>query len=262
MSSPVPPQASLKIDNIINLISTLLLRKHRIIIGISGICGSGKSFQSELIYKKLQEGCVDSIIIPMDGFHLYSSKLDEKQLERRGAHYTFDSEGFYQKMMELVSTCGSLGGGTADTADGTASTASTVTAGTSTDNTNGTDNTTITTQNTSQTIKFNGWDHALKDPSVNAIEIGPKVRVILLEGMHIFLDLEPWCLLRTNYDLKIWVDADLEVCMTRLVKRHVVSGLSRDESEGRARVDGNDRKNAMFLLENCHLEFDYVLQNH
>lgn len=42
-------------------------------IGVCGIPGAGKSTLSD----KLQQSLPNSIVIPMDGFHLYRKDLDE-----------------------------------------------------------------------------------------------------------------------------------------------------------------------------------------
>jgi pantothenate kinase len=62
----------------------------RTILGIYGIPGSGKS----TLAHELQKSIPSSIILPMDGFHLYKSELlglgRKDAMERRGAPFTFD----------------------------------------------------------------------------------------------------------------------------------------------------------------------------
>jgi pantothenate kinase len=66
-------------------------------IGVCGIPGAGKSTISD----KLKQSLPDSIIIPMDGFHLYRKDLDEEGTRRRGAPFTFDLKRFKEKLLEL-----------------------------------------------------------------------------------------------------------------------------------------------------------------
>ena len=42
-----------------------------------------------------------SIVIPMDGYHLYRKHLDENGTKYRGAPYTFDLHKFKEKILEV-----------------------------------------------------------------------------------------------------------------------------------------------------------------
>jgi pantothenate kinase len=61
-----------------------------LIVGVCGIPGAGKSTLSE----KIQQNIPDSVIVPMDGFHLYRKELDEEGKKRRGASFTFNLAKF------------------------------------------------------------------------------------------------------------------------------------------------------------------------
>ncbi len=82
--------------------------RQRYIVGVAGCPGSGKSTLSKRLCTKLNakfsegggssEGSV-AVVVPMDGFHLTRKQLDAMQQpalahKRRGAHWTFDAEGF------------------------------------------------------------------------------------------------------------------------------------------------------------------------
>jgi pantothenate kinase len=70
-------------------------KKSRFLVAISGIPGSGKSTLShELVNFMEEQGIADIQVLPMDGFHLCKSQLNEEGLKRRGAPWTFDSEKF------------------------------------------------------------------------------------------------------------------------------------------------------------------------
>lgn len=157
----------------------------------------------------------------MDGYHKPLAELGPNEIKRRGAHWTFDGVLFATKVSQLAATTGDV----------------------------------------PPLVLFNGWDHALKDPVKDAVKVTSDVKVVLLEGMHLFLDLEPWCSLRDYYDLKIWIEADLKICMERLIQRHLLAGLSNDEDEARLRVKSNDVLNAEFLLANSKLKVDFNLKN-
>jgi pantothenate kinase len=72
----------------------------RIIIGIVGKPGAGKSTLTEHILNNLPKGV--ATIVPMDGYHLSNSQLARLGLaDRKGAPNTFDSEGYVNLLRRL-----------------------------------------------------------------------------------------------------------------------------------------------------------------
>jgi pantothenate kinase len=66
---------------------------HRVIIGIVGKPGAGKSTLSSFLLSELPSDLVS--LIPMDGYHLSNKQLaDLDRSDRKGAPDTFDSQGF------------------------------------------------------------------------------------------------------------------------------------------------------------------------
>ena len=67
------------------------------LIGVAGVPGAGKTtFCSELT-KRIP----NSIILPMDGYHIPRNNLDEKGLKYRGAPYTFDHKRLLDDLINL-----------------------------------------------------------------------------------------------------------------------------------------------------------------
>ena len=66
-------------------------------IGICGIPGSGKSHFSHKLHSLLE----NSIVVPMDGFHLYRKDLTTDGVRFRGAAFTFDLQKFQAKVKQL-----------------------------------------------------------------------------------------------------------------------------------------------------------------
>lgn len=67
--------------------------KQRFIVGVAGPPASGKSTLAEALHR----GIENSVVVPMDGFHLPNDILEQKgTLHRKGAHFTFDAAGFVQ----------------------------------------------------------------------------------------------------------------------------------------------------------------------
>ena len=81
----------------IEQISQTIKQQNHYLIGIAGIPGAGKS----TLAHKLQSLLEKSIVIPLDGYHLYRKDLDEEGLKYRGAPFTFDLQGFRQKIREV-----------------------------------------------------------------------------------------------------------------------------------------------------------------
>lgn len=89
--------ATLRAEAILNSLRT---RPDAYMIAIAGIPGSGKTTLCEVLQQQLPE----SIVVPMDGYHLPRSQLDAEGLRRRGAPYTFDAASFRADMQRLRAT--------------------------------------------------------------------------------------------------------------------------------------------------------------
>ena len=77
------------------LAERLLKNKTKKWIGIVGGPGSGKSTLAQEVSKICNNKYnLDTVVIPMDGFHFKKSDLTKYNLFRRGAPHTFDAEGF------------------------------------------------------------------------------------------------------------------------------------------------------------------------
>lgn len=88
------------ISALIDRVERLLRDKHRVVIGIAGPPGVGKSFVSASLESFLD---VQPLVVPMDGFHLAQKVLDgEGTGSRKGAIFTFDAWGFVALVRRLV----------------------------------------------------------------------------------------------------------------------------------------------------------------
>lgn len=84
------------------------------------------------------------------------------------------------------------------------------------------------------------FSHSLKDPTPEAIRILPGHRIIVIEGLYVFLGTNRWRDAAGLLDERWFVDVDLEVAATRLVKRHVLTGVTATEDEALWRAQNND----------------------
>ncbi|TLM71164.1 nucleoside/nucleotide kinase family protein [Pseudarthrobacter sp. NamB4] len=73
----------------------------RVILGIAGAPGSGKSTFAEWIRQQFGRG--QAVVVPMDGFHLGNAIIDGTPLrQRKGAMDTFDGGGYLSLLRRLV----------------------------------------------------------------------------------------------------------------------------------------------------------------
>jgi pantothenate kinase len=76
-------------------IDALLLREHRVMLGITGSPGSGKSELAASVVAAAIDNGVPAVQVPMDGFHLADVELRRLgRLGRKGAIDTFDGYGY------------------------------------------------------------------------------------------------------------------------------------------------------------------------
>ena len=62
------------------------------------------------------------------------------------------------------------------------------------------------------------------------------------------------------FDLRVFLDCDLDEAVNRLTIRHVETGLASTEAEGRNRAITNDRVNAeVILADGCRERADLIL---
>jgi pantothenate kinase len=91
------------------------------------------------------------------------------------------------------------------------------------------------------------FDHSIKDPVQNGVLISREVSIVILEGNYILLDEDDWREVSRLVDLRIFVEVDPAEARTRVVKRHVSSGIEMNLPDAERRFDQNDGINGTLI---------------
>jgi pantothenate kinase len=101
---------------------------------------------------------------------------------------------------------------------------------------------------------FPTFDHAVGDRVENGAIVPAGTPLVIVEGLYLLLS--DWQMTGL-FDLKVFLDCELAVAMDRLVARHLACGLATTEDEARDRVENNDRRNALAILDDgCRARAD------
>ncbi|KAH8671465.1 phosphoribulokinase/uridine kinase [Xylariales sp. PMI_506] len=197
---------------------------HRFMIAIAGIPGSGKTTLTKKVTDRLNAlhaaenpgSAPIAASVPMDGYHYTRAYLSampdpENAHARRGAEFTFDGPSYLKLIQSLRIPISQL---------------------------------------TGASVYAPSFDHAVKDPKENDIEIRPDQRILVFEGLYLTLDKEPWRTAAQLMDLRWFVNVDFDVARKRLIKRHVLAGIAKNEEDAARRADENDLVNGKQIIEN------------
>ncbi|WP_209560183.1 nucleoside/nucleotide kinase family protein [Frigoribacterium sp. PvP032] len=85
----------LSLDDAVAQVAVLRLAGRRVVVGLAGEPGSGKSTTATALREALVAAGTSAVVVPMDGFHLAGSTLARLgRLDRKGAVDTFDAAGW------------------------------------------------------------------------------------------------------------------------------------------------------------------------
>ncbi len=187
----------------------------RLLVGIVGVPGSGKSSVARATASVIGSGCA---VVSMDGFHYSREELNtfpnvKEAHARRGAPFTFNVSGFLRMLRELSA---------------------------------------------GDNVRVPVFDHAKKDPSEGSI-LNSSVNTVIVEGNYLLIDDEEWRHVRDVLKETWFLDVPVDMAMSRVRARHM-SELGLDKEQARARVDGNDRVNAI-LVENSKTRAHFIVDH-
>lgn len=165
------------------------MRSGRRILGIAGAPGAGKSTLAELLVVRL--GSETAVHLPMDGFHLSNSVLEQLgRRDRKGAIDTFDDAG-YAALLERLHHQGPA---------------------------------------SQEIIYAPCFDRDVEESIGSALPVHPGTRLIITEGNYLLQDTGAWPNARRCMD-EVWYlcteDAERR---ERLIRRHQQFGKTPDEA--------------------------------
>lgn len=100
----------------------------------------------------------------------------------------------------------------------------------------------------SDTISAPSFSHSLKDPIADDLVIAADHKIVLLEGLYVTLDIEPWREAAELLDERWIITFPEDQAEERIWKRHLASGICANEKAARERATTNDIPNGRFLL--------------
>jgi pantothenate kinase len=106
-ASPVPHLDAADQDGLVARIEELAAARTRVLLGITGSPGAGKSTIAGDLVEALRTRRMPVVWVPMDGFHLADVELDRLgRRERKGAIDTFDGYGYLALLRRMAGETG------------------------------------------------------------------------------------------------------------------------------------------------------------
>lgn len=193
------------------LLNQLNARTSRMVIGLAGLPGSGKTTLTQKWEAQINHlaGPGTAKALSMDGFHISKAQLrqmpdPEKAFARRGAHWTFDAVGFNQKVRALKRA------------------------------------------GNRESVFWPAFEHEIGDPVPEAIEVRPDCHIAFVEGLYLLYRQGEWQALAGACDETWYLDTPMETAIDRLIRRHQ-QAWDFSEAQARQRVESSDYKNALLV---------------
>ena len=180
------------LDPLVQRIETLTAdTTSRVIIGIAGMPGAGKSTLALALVDALAGGeewrGSRVAYLPMDGFHLANAELRRLGLaDRKGAPQTFDADGYAALLTRVAA---------------------------------------------GETVWAPEFDRGIEEPVAQSLPISASTRIVITEGNYLLVDEPPWVAARRRMAQTWYVRIDDATRLKRLVDRHIAFGKSPAAAE-------------------------------
>lgn len=109
-----------------------------------------------------------------------------------------------------------------------------------------------------EAVRGPGYSRKIEDVVEDAFEVGPEVRVLVVEGNYLLLTEGPWAGIKALLDYAVFIHVPRAMVETRLLKRHSQEGLFT-EARNRAHIARNDLPN-YDLVDGSHQRADVVFE--
>lgn len=186
------------IDQLAGLVTGMLAHRTRVLVGLAGSPGAGKSTVGAALVERLGP---TAVLLPMDGFHLPQAELVRLgRRDRMGAPDTFDVDGF----VAALEAVGAVGAASRN-------------------------------RNSGVTVLAPGFDREIEEPVPDAIAIAPECSTVVVEGNYLLLDgsvegTRGWERVAPLLDVTVFLDVDRAVRIERLIARHIAFGKSAEDA--------------------------------
>lgn len=188
-------------------ISTHKTPRSRIIIALSGPPGSGKTTVAREVAQRLNTGLdvPTTVVVSMDGFHYPRSVLDT--FPQPDEAHARRGAAFAFDALGVVALVKKL------------------------------------KTSSASSVFAPSFDHAIKDPVLDDVEIPATTSLVILEGNWLLYNSPPWDQICDLVDDTWFIDVDRDIARDRVARRHVESGLETNMEAALARAEANDVPN-------------------
>jgi fructose-1-phosphate kinase PfkB-like protein/pantothenate kinase len=183
--------------------------QRRILVGVAGGAGTGKTVLSEVLCRVLRvlAGREIAVAVSMDGYHFPNAHLDahvgreggrEVRLrEIKGRPPTFDVAAFGADLARLRTPAGQA-----------------------------------------QKVRLPAYDRKKHEPVPAALAVQPHHQIVIVEGLHLLRSEPGWEKVRDGLDTRLLLELPLATCRARVVARKVAGGRTPADAEAHfERVD-------------------------
>jgi len=178
------------IAEVVDLVRMAATGRDRVVVGIAGAPGSGKSTAAEALVGALGG---DAAVLPMDGFHLSNAQLDRLgRRDRKGAPDTFDAAGFTAALARIRDAGSGRPG--------------------------------------AHTVYAPAFFREVDESFAASVAVPPTARIVVAEGNYLLLDGHGWDGVAALLDVSLFVGVDQGVRMRRLVARHERFGMTHEQA--------------------------------
>ena len=171
----------------------------RIIVGITGSPGAGKTTLAKRLVAHINDGTDDTsaVYLPMDGFHLANATLDRLGLrDRKGAIETFDGWGFVALLGRVLAE-------------------------------------------RDHPVYAPSFERTVDEGIAGEIAVPAAAQIVIVEGNYLLVDEEPWNRIPDLLAEAWFCETAADERLSRLVDRHTRHGRSPEAAlEWASSVDG------------------------